>query len=305
MKYLILALPLLTLACMPNLKTRGDIKTVVAPHGKQDDDGVKKRVLILPFENKNPSHSENIKTDARNFLVRQLTATNRVVVIDNADLPQDINAYRKDGGYDLAAIANMAKGLDLAAIIQGEIVELQAMKLGDQVGVFRNVKAKMQATVTLKVTSAKNANVLVDEKRTAIAEMDVSIVGKQDMTAKALEQEPDLTRKAVEQALGLAMLSLLKSMDKISWEGRVALVKGDRIYINAGKISGIQLGDILRVSDKGDEIFDPENGRLIGLAPGRTKGTIEVINYFGKDGAISIIHSGGGFLENDKVELYY
>jgi hypothetical protein len=304
MKYLVALLPFF-IACSPMLKTRTDVKNVVAPHGSQDDDGVKKRVLVLPFTDKDLSHPESVKTDARNFLVRELMRTNRVVVVDNNDLPQDINSYKKDGAYDLAAIAIMIKGLDIAAIIQGDIVELQAMKLGDQVGVFRNIKAKMQATIDLKVTSAKNGNLLIQEKRSAIAEADVQVVGKSDMTARALEQEPELTRRAVEQALGMAMVAILRAMDKISWEGRVALVKGDRIYINAGKISGIQLGDILRVSDKGEEIFDPENGRLIGLAPGRTKGTIEVINYFGKDGAISIIHSGGGFLENDKVELYY
>ncbi|MCB0349297.1 MAG: hypothetical protein KDD37_10715 [Bdellovibrionales bacterium] len=304
MRHLLLLLPLF-IACTPFVKTRNDVRHVVTPHGQQVDDGVKKRIVILPFEDQDTSHPESVKTDARNFLIRELMRTNRVVVVDNNDLPQDLEKYKKDGSYDLAAIANMARGLDLAAFIQGNIVELQAMKLGDQVGVFRNVKAKMQATVELKVTSAKNATLLVEERRTAIAEADVQVVGKVDMTARALEQEPELSRKAIEQALGMVMVSVLRSMDKISWEGRVALVKGDRIYINAGKISGIQLGDILRVSDKGDEIFDPENGRLIGLAPGRTKGTIEVINYFGKDGAISIIHSGGGFLENDKVELYY
>ncbi len=304
MRNLLLLLPIF-IACTPFVKTRNDVRNVVTPHGPQADDGVKKRIVILPFEDKDTSHAESVKTEARNFLIRELMRTNRVVVVDNNDLPQDIEKYKKDGGYDLAAIANMTRGLDLAAFIQGNIVELQAMKLGDQVGVFRNIKAKMQATVELKVTSAKNATLLVEERRTAIAEADVQVVGKVDMTARALEQEPELIKKAVEQALGMAMVSILRSMDKISWEGRVALVKGDRIYINAGKISGIQLGDILRVSEKGDEIFDPESGRLIGLAPGRTKGTIEVINYFGKDGAISIIHSGAGFLENDKVELYY
>ena len=34
------------------------------------------------------------------------------------------------------------------------------------------------------------------------------------------------------------------------------------------------------------------------------KGTLEVISFFGTDGSIAVIHSGSGFRENDKVELY-
>jgi hypothetical protein len=58
------------------------------------------------------------------------------------------------------------------------------------------------------------------------------------------------------------------------------------------------------VSEEGQEIFDPETGGFIGKAPGRMKGTIEIVSYFGKDGAIGIIHSGSGFEENDIVEIY-
>ena len=84
----------------------------------------------------------------------------------------------------------------------------------------------------------------------------------------------------------------------------MALVKGDRIYLNAGRISGIQIGDILKVTEDGEDVYDPESGSLIGRVPGRLKGTVEVVSYFGKDGAIGIVHSGSGFHENDRVELY-
>ncbi len=82
------------------------------------------------------------------------------------------------------------------------------------------------------------------------------------------------------------------------------MINGDRIFLNVGRISGLQIGDILKVSEEGDEIFDPQTGNYVGKAPGRLKGTLEVVSYFGQDGAISIIHSGAGFRENDRVELY-
>lgn len=97
---------------------------------------------------------------------------------------------------------------------------------------------------------------------------------------------------------------IVATMDKMIWEGRVAALSGDRIFLNVGRVSGIQIGDILRVSDEGDEIYDPQSGNYIGKVPGRLKGTLEVVSYFGQDGAIAIVHSGAGFKENDRVELY-
>jgi hypothetical protein len=71
-----------------------------------------------------------------------------------------------------------------------------------------------------------------------------------------------------------------------------------------GKVSGLQVGDILKVSEDGEDVYDPQTGNYIGGVPGRLKGTLEVISYFGQDGSIAVIHSGSGFKENDKIELY-
>ena len=99
-------------------------------------------------------------------------------------------------------------------------------------------------------------------------------------------------------------MPIIRAIEKISWEGRIATIQGERIFINAGRLTGIQLGDILRVTEEGREIYDPASGELIGKVPGRMKGTVEIISYFGKDGAIGLIHSGSGFTENDRVDLY-
>ena len=33
------------------------------------------------------------------------------------------------------------------------------------------------------------------------------------------------------------------------------------------------------------------------------KGTVEIISYFGNDGAVTSVHSGSGFKESDLVEF--
>jgi hypothetical protein len=71
-----------------------------------------------------------------------------------------------------------------------------------------------------------------------------------------------------------------------------------------GRISGVQVGDILKVVEDGNEIYDTELGYHVGKVQGRVKGTLEIVGFFGQDGAVSVVHSGAGFKENDRVEIY-
>ena len=54
----------------------------------------------------------------------------------------------------------------------------------------------------------------------------------------------------------------------------------------------------------GEKIFDPTTGALIGKSKGQVKSTIEIIDYFGNDGSIGVIHSGGSVQIGDIVQLY-
>jgi hypothetical protein len=97
---------------------------------------------------------------------------------------------------------------------------------------------------------------------------------------------------------------ITKLGSRLDWMGRVAKIIGTKIYINAGRNSGLNLGDILKVITEGQEIFDPESGAMIGMSQGEVKGTLEVVDYVGQDGAVCNLHSGGSVTEGDFVQLY-
>jgi hypothetical protein len=154
------------------------------------------------------------------------------------------------------------------------------------------------------MVNTKNGSIAINEMRTADVEDSTTRVAERSYSDRMLEDDPKLIESVITEAFKSTVPRIVQSLEKLSWEGRVALVKGDRIYLNAGRISGLMIGDILKVSEEGEDVYDPDTGSLIGKVPGRLKGTIEVISYFGKDGSIGIIHSGSGFRENDRVELY-
>lgn len=302
MKKLLLILPILCGCGLFSSKpsTAAVKQKMVTPEARGTE-GVRKRVVVLPFLDSDVSRSEKVSKGARSAFVRALSSTNQVVVIDLQDLPKDTATFKKNEEYDMEAISQMAANAGASAVIEGKVMEVLAKKIGDEVGLFRKVKAKMTATVRLRMFSSKNGREIMNDMRTATIEDITTVMGSEQ---KKLEEDPKLLSDTVNKAFKGTIGSIAKNIDKIIWEGRIAMISGSRIFINSGRISGLQVGDILRVTEDGDDVFDPDSGVFIGKAPGHTKGTIEVVSYFGKDGSIAVVHSGSGFQENDKIELY-
>lgn len=264
----------------------------------------KKRLLVLPFIDVKESRSEDVVRAARNAVVQDLVRSGQFIVIQNSDFPKDLNSYLNSQKYDLKSISKVAQSLGIAAVMEGRILEIKAKRLSDQVGLFRSVKALVEAEVSIRVYATKTLKEILNTERSAKVTSETTQVGKYQVSDRSLEQDPKLIHAVTEKAFKGTVGYIQLAIDKIEWEGRIALVKADRIYLNAGRLSGLQVGDILKVMEKGEEVYDPETGILIGRVPGRMKGTIEIVSYFGKDGAIGIVHSGAGFEENDLVEIY-
>ena len=47
-----------------------------------------------------------------------------------------------------------------------------------------------------------------------------------------------------------------------------------------------------------------DSGLFLGRTSGDLKGTLELVEFFGEDGAISRVHSGANFSEGDIIQLY-
>jgi hypothetical protein len=263
----------------------------------------RKRILVLPFV-PNEKHSEKVGKVARFALIRRLLKTDRFVIVRNADFPQDVNSFLVNGQYQMEKIANIAKGLGIVAVIEGKVLDIRVRRIGDEVGILRSVKAKVQSNVRLRIFGSGNGREVLNEVRTAKVDASTRRFGKHRYTDRDLQDDPVLIEQCVKKAFHGLAPTIVRTVRKLSWEGRIALVSGERLYVNAGRMSGIQIGDILKVLDPGEDVFDPDTGDLIGEAPGRMKGTIEIVSYFGKDGSVAVIHSGAGFKENDPVELY-
>ena len=266
--------------------------------------GIRKRLLVLPFIDKSGQRPQKVLDKARRSVVQELVRSNLFIVVQNNDYPGDLNRHLKNREYDLETISKTAQGLGIAGIVEGKILNINARMVGDKVGFFKKLRARVDGSVQIRVYAAKNSREILNDVRSAQNETSTTHFGRRKISPKELEEDPVLVQQVIQKAFAGTIGHIVRALDKLDWEGRVALVKGDRIYLNAGQLSGIQVGDILKVMEEGEEVYDPETGVLIGRVPGRMKGTIEIVSYCGRDGAIAIVHSGSGFVENDRVEIY-
>jgi len=74
--------------------------------------------------------------------------------------------------------------------------------------------------------------------------------------------EKDNVGKALEDAVGQAVLFLIEQLDGIAWEGSVVLVKGDKIVINRGSREGVEVGRQFNVGSV-EELVDPDTGEVL------------------------------------------
>lgn len=122
------------------------------------------------------------------------------------------------------------------------------------------------------------------------------------LATKAARNE--IAKEAVAVAIKKLVTDAFISMEKMDWQGRIAKLIGNKVYVNAGRASGLLAGDILKVMSPGEEIVDPITKTYLGRSEGMLKGTLEVTEFIGQDSAMTLIHTGGNFQEGDVVRLY-
>lgn len=86
--------------------------------------------------------------------------------------------------------------------------------------------------------------------------------------------------------------SLVKELDALDWFCRVAKVDGEEIYINAGRLTGLKVGDVM-------EVFRPKGPG----ERGEVEGEIQILAWFGIDASIGKLIQGKRPDVNDILKI--
>jgi len=146
--------------------------------------------------------------------------------------------------------------------------------------------------------------VLKGEIREGVTGQALSLLSAKGTQAASGAQEALARVEALKQASDQLSAAILKKAVEYEWSARVLSVEDGRVRLNAGRRSGLQEGDLLRVfKSEGQEIYNPATKLFVGLDLGDPKGKVRVADFFGADAAIAKITEGSGFAPNDLLKL--
>jgi hypothetical protein len=265
---------------------------------------IRKKLVILPIHNESPFGGKDLEVLATEEIRKYLMASKRYLL----DL-QSLRSYPtsqvvyQGGGRNLNSLIKKAKGSGVNLIVYGRIVDSSIRQKEDDIGLIREVFLFGSSTVEIRVIDVSTEQEVLVKKVDAFTE-DKSYQIQHLSRENKFELRRDLLRQATKLAIGKLIKPIWEKTKKKEWFGRVAKIAGKKIYINAGIESGVKIGDIMKVLTPTQDIFDPVSGALIGKTKGEVKSTVEITDFFGNNGAVGIIHSGGNVSPGDQVTLY-
>jgi len=246
---------------------------------------MKRRIIVLPVTDNTNYKSEGLGELATKRLISRLESTGTVICMD----PNTLNIR---GSY-----------FDVA----------NAKKLNDDFG----IQAILKTTLSDVYTSSSRIEGK-DEKETSFAMSKLAIDVFNTETGKTMKQlsgrnpislsreKGDLSTekakiKAIDLAIEMIAEDVLKTVLSVDWHSRVASVDGTKVYINAGRLSGLEKGKVLEVYAPGEEVIDPRTKQPLGRKKGAFKGELEVVELFGVDASWAKTNKGGSFSPTDLV----
>ncbi|EQC46654.1 hypothetical protein [Bacteriovorax sp. Seq25_V] len=271
---------------------------------KQYFNGVKKRIALVGFFNESPYGGEDLAITATEELRRELSRVGQFIIDNQASrIFGSSKEIYAGGGVKLVQMARRAKDSGLNFVVFGRVIEARIREKTDEIGVVRQTKAYTESKVEIRIFDVNANKEIFTETVRGYADDSSFRFFVADQESK-LEYRRDLLRYVVKIAVRKSIPQIVNLAQKLEWVGRVAKIIGTKIYINAGRSAGVNIGDILKVVTEGVEIYDPETGALMGVSKGEIKGTIEIIDFVGGDASIAVLHSGGSVAEGDFVQLY-
>ncbi len=264
---------------------------------------LKKRAVVLALWNDTPVKGK-FEVQAKNYLREALLDSDKLNLVDDKEIPlRSQDFYLDSDKLDVAHVSENGKKWGVSLVILGRISKIAFRRQDDDVGLLRPTEAKAAVSVELRLIDVAQAKEIALGEGAGLSENStMNLFGQDPQDAESYRN--DVVAEALGEAVHKAIPSLLKEVDRIQWRGKIIKVAGAKLYVNAGRATGLQVGDILKVSSQGTDIFDPDSGLFLGRTAGDLKGTLEVMEFFGEDGAITRVHSGANFQEGDTIQLY-
>jgi len=98
--------------------------------------------------------------------------------------------------------------------------------------------------------------------------------------------------KAIDITIADLARSLAKELDGLNWFCRIAKLEGEEVFLNAGKLTGLKVGDVLEIIDPGEP-----------WGKSQVKGKVQISAFLGIDASVGRLINGTKPDSNDILTL--
>jgi hypothetical protein len=249
----LLATIMLLQACAP-ISRRRPINQTSQVNKVSEFSPIKKKIALLSFYNESPMGGDDLGVTATEEFRREIMKSREFILDTEAEsIFGNSKEIYAGGGIKLAQLARKAKMSGVNIVVFGRVKEARIRQKSDEIGFVRKVKSLAETIVEVKVYDVLTNKELFSETVDGNVSDD-NLKFYQGETEENLSYRQELLRYSVKVAVRKVVPKTVKLGSKLEWMGRVAKIIGTRIYINAGRSSGINLGDILKVITEGQEM---------------------------------------------------
>jgi hypothetical protein len=234
---------------------------------------LKRKVVLTYFDDQSAETDETYGDWMAEKLTKEVSQrSQRILFIDY----QLIKEFLEKGGY-----------------VSSDLETPKVLRLLDQAfGIHALVVGHVSGPYVFRTKSIKDR----DEMARAILKVETSIMdtlsGKTLKTLSATNpiiasrekgtySEEKAKVKAIDLAISDLSNALTRELDSLDWFCRVAKVEGEDIYINAGRLTGLRIGDVVEVFRSG--ALDERKEQ---------KGKIQISSFFGIDASMGRLVDG-------------
>jgi len=248
---------------------------------------MKRRVVVLPVTDQTNYKGEQLGELATKRLISRLENSGTIICVD----PNSLNLK-----------GNVTDKQNLNAL--NETHGIQAVLKGSLADVFTST-SKIEGKDE-RETSFAVSKIILDLYNTDTGIVMKQLAGRNPVFLS--REKGDLSSekakiRAVDLSIEIIADDLLKAILSLDWHARIASIEKEKIYISAGRLSGLEKGGIIEVYSPGEEVIDPRTKMPLGKTKGSYKGELEVVELFGVDASWAKIRKGTSFSATDLVYL--
>ncbi len=276
----------------------------------------KKRVAVFAFEDKTDHRwhwwtGQPVGEGMADMLTTELVKSGKYQVIERQAIEKIMQEQQlgQTGMITPQSAAKVGQMLGVELAIIGAVTEF-GYKKSDVGGVLKKQglglgvqSASASVGIDVRFVNVNTGEIIAaDNVRHEESKKGLKLDTQQFSFKNKSEFDESLVGKATRKSIEEIIVKLDSQLGNLPWQAKVIRVADNMVYINAGAESGVQVGDVLVVVKKGEELIDPDTGLSLGSEESQV-GVIEVVdNSIGNGKASKCkIKSGGGFNQGDLV----